>query len=92
MSTLKLGKTLDYEHARETGHKKRKTELEAGDALREYLLDEFISGDLDNTQVARIAELHQRNGGTGLERLRESSSSHRKASVVKKYIEAIAQI
>jgi len=92
MSALKRGKSIDYEHARETGPKKTKTELEAGDALREYLIDEFISGDLDNTQVAKIAELHQRNGGTGMERLRESSSSHRKASVVKKYIEAIAQI
>lgn len=88
MSALKQGKITDYETVRSTRPKRSNAELEAGIELHDFLVDEFISGELNNTQVATIAQLHQRNCGSGLESLACSSSSHGKHSVVKRYLEA----
>ena len=91
MSALKRGKTEDYEQSRTARQKKTDTELAAGVELRVYLLDTFIVGELNNSQVAVIADLHQRNGGTGLESFAVPSSSHSSRSVVKRYIEVFSQ-
>ena len=88
MSALKRGRVDNYDEVRTAREKKTDDELAAGVDLREYLVDEFISGELNNTQVAMIANLHQRNGGSGLESLGMTSSSHNKSGVVKKYIQA----
>ena len=89
MSALKRGKTESYEEARSASSKKSHVEIAAGVELRDYLIDDFIAGALNNTQIASIADMHQRNGGTGLESLAVPSSSHNATSVAKKYIQAI---
>ena len=92
MSTaFQRGKLEDYDEARLRTTKKRSAELDAGIELREYLVDEFIAGELNNTQVSAISDMHQRNGGTGLESFARSSSSHSKSSMVKKYIQVNSQ-
>ena len=91
MSVLKRGKTDDYEYVRQTLRKRTNTELEAGDELKEFLIDEFLTGDLNNTQIARIAELHQRSGGCGLDPLSAASTCNRRRSVAKKYVEDVIQ-
>ena len=88
-TSLKRGRTAEYEDERVHQPKKSQNELQAEHDLREFLIDEFMAGGLNNTQVARIAELHQGNGGTGCEKLNEASSTHRARSVAKKYLQAV---
>ena len=88
-SSLKRGKFEEYDDVRRDRERKTDAQLSAGIEMREYLLDEFIAGELNNTQIATIADMHQRNGGTGLECFARSSSSHAKQSVVKNYIQAL---
>ena len=85
-SALKRGKNHDYETERSARPKKSNTEVEAGAELHDYLVDQFIAGELNNKQVATISHLHQRNGGSGLESLAAPSSSNSSHQVVKNYI------
>ena len=46
-----------------------------GEDLREYLIDEYLVGKMDSTQVSKISYMHQKNGGTGCDELGRSDSS-----------------